>query len=551
MLSLFIPLHIGFFMKNLIYRVLFLVTTLFLGQIFAHAPDDSSNSINNHFDVIMISPLYRNAIYPTMQDPNHILIKTRIVDNSLLNHEINVSLRHNNIVLKSWQFSNLEAKMTLDLSVSDISFENTRSSPYSKDDTPYVFTFTYLSSNSILEEEELNLNKYPKAPEGINEVRFDDEGNLLINGKKRFIFASYLLNYSNENYNYLSSIGIDGFVENGFRVGLHRPDTFGIFRTDRNGIADVTRARQEIVAIRAIPNLLMYRLLDEPNGGGGNTKPEDINFTKMHYQAAFEEDPYHPAIVPLSIFNHAEYSASMSNFSYIADVFGIDSYPIFKDNRVDGTYILNGNPMYLPRDIGALSLNHTYISDSSLGKSAWIHEVVPRFAVLQLFEAEHWMMPRNNQIKNMAFQHLIAGVKGFISYSYNSNDMLPYEYYAQTLRTEVESILPVIHSTRVNKEVNITSTDDTRLKWSYRILGQYEYIILANTSSIWNAAVNSSNQILTITITFPSGGEQSVQAIIKDMTMPQSYQLSQNKITIALDGVNNTSSGILVLKRKR
>ena len=74
-------------------------------------------------------------------------------------------------------------------------------------------------------------------------------------------------------------------------------------------------------------------------------------------------------------------------------------------------------------------------------------------------------------------------------------------------------------------------------------------------SSKWNVDKDGNpinqDEIITIIITFNGPGSDIVYTLIKDPGMPESYPVIDNTITIELDGVNEVSTGVLVLTRDR
>jgi hypothetical protein len=207
----------------------------------------------------MISPRYRNAICPTMDDPEVIKIRVRIElsQNEMDRSSIHVVLSRNGNTLKIWQIAGISENDVLELPVSDVPSEYTRSGPYVIDDNPYEFTLELKKEGKLLDTATPELNKYPPPPEGVNEVRIDDD-NYLINGEKKFIYGTYLTSYDTSWFSYLEGLGFEVFMENGARLtgGYHSEASWGVIRTDSGGVGDLEAARNNIKTYRTHPQLL-------------------------------------------------------------------------------------------------------------------------------------------------------------------------------------------------------------------------------------------------------------------------------------------------------
>ena len=527
-------------LKKLLLTILLIVLSLTLSYGQTNSIVQVGGGLSATTDVnsdilkaIMISPLYRNAIYATMDSPDSIKIKLSISNAVFLaSSTVDVTLSRDSIKIKDWEITTLSQDMVISLAVSDITFENTRSAPYTKDDNPYHFKIEVKEDGTVKAEVVLELNKYPAPPNGVNEVRIDDDHNLVINGKREFIFGTYLYSYESSWYSYLESIGINGFMEYGSRLNNHSDSSWGIIRTDLGGKEDIERARQEFISYRGKSNLLGYRLVDEPNSHGPSP-----DIARGHYQAAKEEDPYHPAIIVLVIVHHPGYETPVTGYTNCADLFMLDIYPIYKNTSVSD------------EDISMVSKNYKYMRNHELGRADWEHEELPLFSTFQMFNMSHWIMPHTTEIKNMVYQNLAGGARSFFPYTYNGEYNDKFEYYAQTIKPEVISIMDAVQTKASSSGITVSTTDDSRIEWSHRVTEDSEYLFLLNTSSKWNMKSNAMKKEITINITFENDGSDIVEAVIRDSDMPKSYSISGNTITVMLDGVDETSSGTLVLKR--
>jgi len=518
------------------------IILLFLSFIFNYGQEVALGSIsavnsNDTLKAMMVSPKYRNAIYPTMAKPDSIKIKIAI-SNAIFpaSATMDVSLSKDSSTIKTWNFQGLKSEMILSLSVSDIEFENTRSGPYTKDDNPYQFKLEVKENGAVKDVVLLELNKYPSPPVGVSEVRMDDDNNLIINGKREIIFGAYLFHYNKNWYSYLEGIGVNGFMEWGSKLvgDYHSDSTWSVIRSNGSNITDIAKVRQNIVAYRKEPQLVAYRTVDEPNSHG--ITPETV---KKHYQVAKEEDPYHPAIVVIKVKDHPAQFYPYTGYTNCADIFMIDAYPIYKDGHVtDG-------------DIGCAHENYKYLRDSKLGGSDWELENMPTFAAPQIFNQSHWRLPYNTELKNLIYQHIAGGAASFFPYSYEDESGYNsiWEYYAQTLAPEIKSVEDMLYARESNDGISIIGINAGRLVWSRRVVGDNEYIILINTSSKWNMPSSGKKKTIDMNITFNRTGSNNVEVVIGDTTMPKSYTIEDGKTHVLLDGIDETSSGVMILKR--
>jgi hypothetical protein len=498
----------------------------------------------------MISPRYRNAIYPTMDDPEVIRIRIRIElsQAELDQTSIDVVLSRNADVIKTWQIAGISENDVIELPVSDVAFEYTRSGPYVMDDNPYQFKLELKKQGILLDATTLELNKYPPPPTGVNEVRVDDDDNIVINGEKKFIYGTYLLSYDTNWYRYLEDQGFIAFLELGPQLsGYHSESSWGVIRTDSGGIEGIASARRNIREYRAHPQLLAYRLIDEPNSVSHQYSPDLV---RQHYQVAKEEDPYHPAIVVMSITSTGRYFYSYAPYVGCQDIIFLDVYPLFVDSRAD------------IKDIRNVYRNYELLQTPDSGYSSFEHEKTPIGAVPQMWGIYPCRWPYNHEQKNMVYQHLVGGAKSFFPYSYDGLSQAFWDYYGTTIIPELKTIEEAVLAPAVSdsihidgSDIEIHSSDPERLVWRHTQTVDKDYLFLVNTSSMCNRDKENNpykiDETISVQITFTEPGSNTVEVLVSDPQIPSSYALSNNVLTIALDGVNEASTGVLVLARDR
>jgi len=470
----------------------------------------------------MISPKYRNAIYPTMDAPVSVKIRTKVADSELAGSRIDITLSRNGNNIKTWQFTNLSSENVLDLPVSDVTFVNTRSGPYTKDDNPYLFTLELKRDSTLLDTESLVLNKYPSPPAGVDEVRIDDNDNFVINGQPTFIYGAYISGYRNntEDYKYLESLGFDTFLEKTTTLGRN-PSTRALLYTI-GSISAVQNNRQN-------PQLLAYHLYDEPNMK--DYDPYQPATCKAAYQGYVLEDPYHPALnVATMISTTKDYP--ITDYYGCEDMIMLDPYPI----RISGY-----------QDIGTIYKNYEMLDDMTY--SAFEHKDIPAAAVPPLFSSSTvYRYPENQESKNMVYQHIAGGSKAIFPYTYDSPNS-SWDYYGNTIIPEIKLLEGAILAPLASNPVSVTSTDPTRIVVAHKQTADRDYIFLINTTSFWNR--DTKDRVIDIDITFHEPGSDTVEAVVRDSGTPQNYAVVNNRVSLSLDGVNSTSTGVVVLMRDR
>jgi hypothetical protein len=500
----------------------------------------------------MVSPKYRNAIYPTMDEPQVIKIRLMIdLGASDLNQSwIDVQLTRNGNVIKDWTITPLSRDTVIGLPVSDIHFEYTRSGPYIKDDTPYEFRLELKLGPTVLDVETVELNRYPPPPLGVNEVRIDDNDNILINGTPSLILGSYLHDKDDpQSYSELERWGFNAVKsERAYMGTVNETMWFLVAVAKRDATPDDAQTlRDKVRLYREHPQTLAWYIADEPNLGG-NTPGSTL---RILYEAAMEEDPYHPAgwvSTLLSqpgerLFNISEYEGSL-------DFFGIDAYPC----QPERTYLRN------------VTRNFERLRDPSSGGVTFEFVDLPAWGVPQMYGSGNWRWPELHEEKNMVYQYIALGAKALFPYAYYDPNSV-WQYWGDTIIPELNSIEPTIFAPMISgtslldqyfpsKDISIQTSDPDVLVWSYRQTQDKEYLFLINTSNQWNIPLDTrvpgpEDKVISIEVTFHNPGSDLVEALIKDSNLPPSYSLVDSTLILQLDGVNEQSSGVLVLERNR
>ena len=493
----------------------------------------------------MISPKYRNAIFPSMENPEELKIRIQIdlAPDEIMASNLRVKLGRNDNVLREWEFTDLAREDILVLDIRDVHFAYTRSGPYIKDDNPYEIQLELFAGSTSLDVDILELHRYPPPPAGVTEVRIDDDDNILINGEPFLILGAYIREKTPETYDQLKAWGFnaakstEGDYDDLWFMGtvakLHAtPEDLGWMRS-------------RIQDYREDPQIIAWYIADEPNLSNN----VDSDTLRLIYEMAMEEDPYHPAgWVSTLLSSPGDTIFDILDYEKTADFIGIDAYPCYPD----WTYLRN------------VTTNFELLRDPSLGAARFEHIDMPTWGVPQMFGSGSWRWPNPQEEKNMVYQYIANGNRVLFPYAYTGENIPMWEYWAETLIPELQSIdtaifAPIKAGTSVpypTDEVTVQSSDPENLIWSYRQTDEAEYLFLINTTSQWNEPLDSlvpgpKDTVISVEVTFHEAGGESVEVLIRDETTPERFSLSENQLHLQLDGVNEQSSGVLVLRREK
>jgi hypothetical protein len=493
----------------------------------------------------MISPKYRNAIFPSMENPEELKIRIQIdlAPDEIMASNLRVKLGRNDNVLREWEFTDLAREDILVLDIRDVDFAYTRSGPYIKDDNPYEIQLELFAGSTSLDVDILELHRYPPPPAGVTEVRIDDNDNVLINGEPFLILGVYIREKTPETYDQLKAWGFNAAksTEGDYNDLWFMGTVAKLHATPE----DLGWMRSRIQDYREDPQIIAWYIADEPNLSNN----VDSDTLRLVYDMAREEDPYHPAgWVSTLLSSPGDTIFDILDYEKTADFIGIDAYPCYPD----WTYLRN------------VTTNFELLRDPSLGAARFEHIDMPTWGVPQMFGSGSWRWPNPHEEKNMVFQYIANGNRVLFPYAYTGENIPMWEYWAETLIPELQSIdtaifAPMKAGTSVpfpTNDITVQSSDPENLAWSYRQTEKAEYLFLINTTSQWNEPLDSrvpgpKDKVISVEVTFHEAGGESVEVLIRDETTPERFSLSENQLHLQLDGVNEQSSGVLVLRREK
>ncbi len=495
------------------------------------------------FDARFVFPKTKNALYESMGKVEYLKIR---VHSPLLSDSRNIRVKiiKDGTTIKTLDFSDISDWAILKVPVDDITFENTRSTPYSTKDNPYIVKIELMQGESVRESESLDLYKYPPAPSGVNEVYLDEGNNPIIDGTPTFILGTYADTKGQDVAdNIKDNCGMNCIQTNVSVSGIYRSSSSTAWEMYTNGVdAALNSARKD----REKPEVIGYYVADEPIVFDRRTPDE-----YRELQTAISSiDPYHvTCITNLSLYNPT-HTAPIDGWQYYyetADMWGPDCYACV---TASGGFIGGVTDNYKRQ----FDPNETHF---------WFLDC-PIFGVPQLTGQEEFetRMPRDNESYNMIFQHIACGGKYLMGWAYAEYDKNPEMYkYWKTIRADIDKCGEAIIGSKFKcgkvfpeyafprTDISVTSSDADNLTWCYSQSYQKEYLYLVNTTNKWDTR-SLKNKAISVTVTFKnSSGNSSIKSLLHDSDVSSSFNLVNGKMTVTLSGVDENHKGVLILSR--
>lgn len=320
-----------------------------------------------------------------------------------------------------------------------------------------------------------------KAGAHLDEVRVDEDNNLIVNGKPFFPIGIW----SNGEEECLAEISKAGFntgysmmgwfpaesYRKGFElarkyglwiaadVRLHRGPAFGMDKP-----SGMDKAREYIRVVKDFPNLLCYYIDDEANI---ESKEPPEGMAKIH-QIVKEEDPYHP-----TYFNGFE-TSWIGNYQKACDINGFDYYPLYT----------RGGECTAPLS------RYAYLVKDAINQ---VNNSQPIWVVTAAHEGgrinDPWhrrdRIPNYRENRCVAYISIINGAKGiwWWTYEWTFNKIVehPEWYGIKAVTRELSILAPVFLSKSSSREARTMPAD----KDLFFLLKEYQdefYLLSANSS---------------------------------------------------------------------
>lgn len=286
-------------------------------------------------------------------------------------------------------------------------------------------------------------------------VTYDDDGMLLIEGKRTFILGSYHLPKSEQPYQELAEAGFNLLRVSADTAALDQAGEAGLFGWISVGTIDpknreesANKLREKINRFKDHPALLIWESVDEPAWtwlkAGSRIPPEPLI---EGYNLVKSIDPKH-----LMYMNQAPVNlrSTLRRYNAATDIIACDVYPVIAPNTP---------PMFaLFPDGYQGDLLNTYISQVGqyTEKMRWVAEGKrPLFMVLQGFAWETLrnenrndsliLYPTREESRFMAYQAIIQGATG-INYWGHSHTPQPSPFWSdlKSVVSELASIKEVL-----------------------------------------------------------------------------------------------------------
>jgi hypothetical protein len=314
----------------------------------------------------------------------------------------------------------------------------------------------------------------------------------------------------------LRDIAAAGF--NVIHAGCSNLDDYSNFldEADRLGVYvitefDRTNYDQVIKKFSQKPAVLAWNIADD--AGDHQSKAQILDL----HRKIKAIDPLHYTYTSIS-----GWSKQWAKFSDTADLIGGQSYPI--------GYTLGNQPQGLPNNLS--EVNHTF----NRARAEASKHNRPFIANVQAFRWEKQRSPTANEVYNMTYQSLLAGVKGILLFAYDDggenqirNNPLLWDRL-KSLVPEINQLKPILIEGTLTK-LNPKNAQLLAGQWKYK---NSFYVIVINTSSTKtiSASVPTSipkGSIKTLFPGHPSGmilrnGQLSGEIKPEDVHI---YQISQ------------------------
>jgi hypothetical protein len=255
----------------------------------------------------------------------------------------------------------------------------------------------------------------------------------------------------------------------GFNVihaGCSNLDDYSKFLDEANRLGvyvitefDYTNYAQIVQKFKDKPAVLGWNIGDD--AGDHKTKVEILDLE----QKIKEIDPSHYTSISIS-----GWSRKWAEFADAADLIGGQSYPI--------GYTLSNKIQGLPNTL--IEVNHSF----KLATTETSRRNRPFIANIQAFRWDNQRSPTANEVYNMTYQSLLAGVKGILFFAYSDGgknqirDNPPVWNRLKSIVPEIDQLSPILLDGTLT---NLDTKNKELLagQWEYK---NHFYVIIVNTS---------------------------------------------------------------------
>jgi hypothetical protein len=222
---------------------------------------------------------------------------------------------------------------------------------------------------------------------------------------------------------------------------------------------DRTNYRLIVKSFKDKPAVLAWNIADD--AGDHETKAQIL---ELHRNIK-KIDPNHYTYTSIS-----GWSKKWSEFSNTGDLIGGQSYPI--------GYTFGNQPQGLPNV--PIEVNHTF----NLARAAARKQNRPFIANVQAFKWDNQRSPTANEVYNMTYQSLLAGVKGVLFFAYDDgakNQIRDNPLVWNRLKSlvpEIKQLSPILIGGTLTK-LETNNEELLASQWKYQ---NHFYVIAVNTS---------------------------------------------------------------------
>lgn len=323
------------------------------------------------------------------------------------------------------------------------------------------------------------------------DVYVPTDATIIVDSRPFFPFGFYHVSFyltANQRIKAIRDIAAAGF--NTIHASCSKLDDYGAFLDEakRLGIYVITefKGTNPIAVVRQFkdkPAVLGWSIADD--GGDHQSSAQILN---LHRQVK-AADPKHLTYISVS-----GWSKNWAGYAHVADLIGGQSYPI--------GYPFGNQPKGLPNDLS--EVNYVF----NLARAEADKRNRPVIANLQTFNWSGQRWPTADEVYNMTYQALLAGVKGILFYTYDDGESRIRDNpdvwnRVKSMVPEINKLSPVLLEGTLTKLD--TQVDDLFAgQWTH---GSSVYVVVLSTSP---------TKTRQVSITIPARAKGSAQPLFRE-----------------------------------